>query len=237
MAGKKEDSAHLLVPDPFLETLNHWASWVQKHLKMIVGVLAGALAVILAFEFFSSQSERDAAAITTELTEAVKKYEEATDPQKVLTSTKADAMKEPLEKAREKLDAVVKAHPKHGAAQLARLYVADVDRRLKLYAEAEAAYKSYADNAKKDDNLLFLALEGAGYALEDQGKLDEALVYFNRLVENGGFYKDFGLKHKARVLEKKGDKDGAIAALKSIVDIQPPSELRGQAEERLKALQ
>jgi tetratricopeptide (TPR) repeat protein len=240
MARKKGESAELLAPDPFLETLNKWAGYIQKHHKPLLASVGALFAGIVGFEFFSAQSEHDAAVVTAQLTEAVKAYDEAVDPQKTFTSTKAGAMDAELERARDKLEQVEKDHPGHGAAQLARLYEADVERRLHKYAEAEALFKAYIQAAKPDDNLIFLALEGAGYAAEDQGKLDDALGYFNKLAEGvggGTFYKDYGLRHKARVLKKKGDDAGAAAALKQLVEMQPPSDLKGPAEEELKTLE
>ncbi len=237
MGRKKAESAELLADDPFLDTLNKWAGYIQKHYKPLLGSIAGVFAVIVGYEFFSSQSEHDAAIVTTQLTEAVKAYDDAVDPQKIMTSTKAGALDADLERARDKLEAIEKEHPGHGAAHLAKLYEADVQRRLRKYAEAEALYKAYIQHAKPDDSLLFLALEGAGYAAEDQGKLDEALASFKKLAEGTGFYKDYGLKHEARVLIKKGDTAGAIAALKQIVEMQPPSDLKSQAEDELKSLE
>src|SRR5262249_4211647 len=131
-----------------------------------------------------------------------------------------------------------KEHANTGPAQVAMLYEADVARRLRKPADAEQLYKSYLKIAKANDPLMFVALEGTGYSLEEQDKTDEALEYFSRIGEGGtSFYKDYGLRHKARILEKKGDKAGAIAALQAIVAIEPPSSLRPYAEERLKSLQ
>jgi tetratricopeptide (TPR) repeat protein len=237
MARKKGESAELLAPDPFLETLNRWAGYVQKHHKPILASVAGVFAVIIGYEFFSSQSEHDAAVVTAQLTDAVKAYDDAVDPQKIMTSTKTGALDADLERARDKFEALEKDHPGHGAAQLGKLYEADLQRRLHKYAEAETLYKSYIQQAKPEDGLLFLALEGAGYAAEDQQKYDEALAYFDKLAEGSGFYKDYGLKHRARILEKKGDTAGAIAALKRIVEMQPPSDLKSQAEDELKTLE
>src|SRR5262245_1451520 len=186
----------------------------------------------------TTATQRSAAEVTTSLTEAVKVYDEATDPQKILTTTVAGALDADLEKAREKFAAIQKEHGDSGAAQVAMLYEADVARRLRKNADAESLYKSYLKTATPSESLTFVALEGAGYALEEQNKLDEALEYFSRSGEGAtAFYKDYGLKHKARVLEKKGDKAGAIAALQAIVAIEPPSTLRPYAEERLKTLQ
>jgi hypothetical protein len=238
MARKKQETVEAIAPDPVLDTFKAGAGWLEKNLKLVVAGIALVLGGVLAFELISSSSERSAAEVTTLLTEAVKSYDEATDPQKVLTTTVAGALDGDFEKAREKFAAIQKDHPQSGAAQVAKLYEADLARRLRKHADAEALYKAYLQASKPNDPLLFIAHEGAGYAAEEQNKLDEALEHFSRLGEaSTAFYKDFGLKHKARILEKKGDTAGAIAALQAIVAIEPPSPLRSFAEERLKTLQ
>jgi predicted negative regulator of RcsB-dependent stress response len=237
MARKKEETVEQIAPDPIIDNLKKGATWVEKHFKQVIGVIVLLLGAVLAYEIISTSTERSAAAVTTQLNEAVKAYDEATDPQKVLTTTVTSVLDADLEKAREKLAAVAKDHPDSGAAQMAKLYEADVARKLRKYADSEALYKEYIQTAKPDDMALFVALEGIGYALEEQNKLDDALQQFSRIGEGStAFYKDYGLKHKARILEKKGDLAGAKAALQAIVAIEPPSTLRPFAEERLKSL-
>jgi tetratricopeptide (TPR) repeat protein len=240
MARKKEESVELIAPDPVLDSLKKSAGWVEKNMKPIVGGFAAILVAVLGYEYFVSKTERDASVVTTKLTEAVRSYEEAMEPSKILSSTVAGALDKDYEKAREKFSAISKEHPGSGASRLAKLYEADLARRLGKHADAEALYKSYIAEAKNDDVLLFLAIEGAGYALEEQGKLDEAIAMFGKLGDDGTstrFYKDYGLKHKARILEKKGDTAGAIAAYQSIVAMEPASDLKGFAEDRMKSLQ
>ena len=85
--------------------------------------------------------------------------------------------------------------------------------------------------------LLFIALEGAGYAAEEQNKLDVALEHFKKLLTlPNGFYKDYGLKHTGRMYELKEDKPKAIEAYKAIVAI-PSSKLHDFAESRLAVLE
>lgn len=242
MAHKKDEAvAHeeALAPDPLMEALKKLAAVVEKNLKVIVASFAGVLALIVAVQFFAAQSERDASEITSELSTAIKAYEEATEPTKILSSTVAGALDEELGKARQKFQTITSNKAGSGAAQLALLYEADLARRLKKHEEAAELYKSYLKGAKGDDVLLFIALEGAGYALEEAGKLDEALEHFGKLGTDGptAFYKAYGLKHRGRVLEKKGDKAGAVAAYQAIIAIEPASELKGFAEERVKLLQ
>jgi tetratricopeptide (TPR) repeat protein len=239
MSRKKDESVvEAIAPDPVFDNLKKASDALQKNLKIVAVVTALLLGGVLAFQLINASSERGAAEVTTKLSEAVKAYDEATDPQKVLTTTVAGALDADYEKARAKFAELSKEHSGSGAAQLAKLYEADLARRLRKPADAEALYKEYVQSAKPGDTLLFVALEGAGYALEDQNKLDEAADYFSRIGEGStAFYKEYGLKHKARVLEKKGDKEGAKAALQAIIAIEPPSSLRPFAEERVKSLQ
>jgi len=238
MATKKEN-VEAIAPDPVLDNLKKAGTWIEKNGKRLLIGIGAMLAAVLVGQMISSQADRDASEVTTQLAAGVKIYDDATDPQRITTTTVTAELHKPMLEAREKFAQVIKDHPDHGASQLARLYDADLARRLGKPAEAEQLYKDYIARAKSNDSMMFLALEGAGYALEDQNKLDEALDYFSKIGGEGPtmFFKDYGLKHKARLLEKKGDKAGAIAALQAIVAIEPPSSLRSAAEERLKSLQ
>ena len=125
-----------------------------------------------------------------------------------------------------------------GAANLSRLYAGDLHRRLGDHDKAESMFKAYLDNATDDDIMRFFALEGAGYAAEEQGKNDAALAYFDQLTKlPSGYYKDYGLKHMGRIHELEGDNDKALAAYKRIVEELPESKLRDFADARINALQ
>lgn len=239
MARKKEESVvEAIAPDPVFDNLKKASDALQNNMKLFGIGIAVVLGGVLAFQLINASSERGAAEETTKLSEALKSYEEVTDFQKVLTATVPGALDAEYEKSRAKFAAIGKENAGSGAAQIAKLYEADLALRLNKNADAEALYKSYIQAAPSGDSLMFVALEGAGYALEAQDKLDEAVDYFSRIGEGStAFYKEYGLKHKARVLEKKGDKAGAIEALKALVAIEPPSSLRPSAEEKLKSLQ
>jgi tetratricopeptide (TPR) repeat protein len=239
MAGKKKKKGEeeaILAPDPFLEKAQQGEAWFEKHFKALIGALVAVLAGIWAVQFIGSQREADASKITTQLNEAVEAYQEATGLQKVLTSTSPEALKRDYQKVYEQLAAVRTEHGEAGPARLAALYQADLARRLEKFDEAIGLYDAYLAKAPTNDPLRFFALEGAGYALEGAGKLDDALARFKSLEEQS-FYKDYALKHEARVLEAKGDTAGAVAAYKAIVDMDPASTLKSFAEGRLKALQ
>lgn len=237
MGRKKEESVEALAPDPFLEAAKRWSGWIEKRLKVFIAIFAFGLAAIGGYEFFRSQDERDDSRVTSKLGDAVKAYEEVVEPSRIMSSTIAAALDPGMEQARRAFAAFSKEYPAHGATQLARLYEADLARRMGKHSDAELLYRAYVGVASPDDALLFIALEGVGYALEEQGKLDEAIEAYSELGQGGtSFYKDFALKHRARVFEKKGDVKAAIAAYEAIVAIDPPSPLRAQAEEKLKIL-
>ena len=239
MARKKknQEEEELLAPDPFLESGQAKMAWLEKNLKLVIGAIVLVLVAVLAFELTTSSSARSASVVTDDLTAAVDEYREATGLQKVLTSTSPASLKSGYQKAYDAFQKVRADHAKTGAARLATVYHADLARRLDKYDEAVTMYDEYISGAKADDPLLFFALEGAGYALEAAGKNDEALARFEALAEKQPFYADYALKHQARILEKKGDSAGALAAYKKITEMEPASPLESFAEKRIRALE
>lgn len=236
MARKKEQSEEILAPDPFMEQAGKGAAWFEKNFKLLIAGIVVALGGVLGVQVLQGSSLRSASAVTADLDEAVKAYSEATDLRTVLTSTSAEATQEGYQKAKEKFEAFRAKHPSHEATRLAKLYEGELARRMNKHAEAQAFYMEYLNGVKADDPLAFIALEGAGYSFEADGKLDDALTQFGKLEQQAPFFKDYALKHRARVLEKKGDRDGARAAYQAISDMEPVSGLKSFAEDRLKAL-
>lgn len=240
MAGRKKkktkEQEELLADDVFLQEAGQRVGWFEKNFKLVLAGIVVVLVGVLVVQQMQASQARSAAAVTSELNDAVEAYREATGLQKVLTSTAPENLKKEWRKVHDQLADLRAEHPDHGAARLAALYQADLARRLEKYDEAIELYDLYLKPAKKDDALRFFALEGAGYALEAAGKNDEALARFEELAETQEFYADYALKHKARVLEKKGDEAGAIAAYQAIVDMDPASPLKSFAQNRLKAL-
>lgn len=108
---------------------------------------------------------------------------------------------------------------------------------------ADDAIKSYQDalNDKLDARLRFLAHEGIGYAHEAKGDIDKALAAFGQLAgdaaEFQGFYQDRALYHRARLTAAKGDKSGALAIYKQILDKSPDSSLKTEITDCLAVLE
>jgi predicted negative regulator of RcsB-dependent stress response len=235
--ARKKSKDPVVAPDAFQQEGIAWVSWLETNFKFVGAAIVGVLALVVGIEYFESSSQRGASLMTQELVEAVEGYQDAVDLRTVLTSTTPEQLKQAYEKAEAKLKGFEDTYPNTEGARLASLYRGDLLGRLDKHAEAEQKFQAYVSSAKPDDDLMFFALEGLGYAQEAQNKLDEASATFERLATSQPFYKDYGLKHKARILEQKGDVQGAIAAYQSIVDMDPASTLKPYAEARLKALQ
>ena len=62
-----------------------------------------------------------------------------------------------------------------------------------------------------------------GQLMSEQGKLDEALAYFDELIaDEPNFSKAYG--ERGRVRHLKGDKEGALADLKKAIELNPNGE-------------
>lgn len=238
MATKKREVAELTAPDPFMERANEYAGWVEKNLRKLITIAIVALLVLIGALFFSQRQERQAASVTADLSNAIEGYDEATNPSATMTATTPEAMQKLIGAATPKLETLVKDHGNHGAGRLSRLYLADLARRAGDHPRAEQLFKEYASSTSTDDPLLFFAYEGAGYALEEQKKLDEALQYFVKMQDlPGKELDDLALKHQARVHELKGDREAAIKAYRAILDQFAESKQREFAEYRLSVLE
>jgi predicted negative regulator of RcsB-dependent stress response len=108
------------------------------------------------------------------------------------------------------------------------------------FDEATVAFKGALDS-KLDDRLRFLANEGLLYAYEGKGDLDRALKSADTLIEDSkrlqGFYKDRGTYQRARLLERKGDKSGAVKLYGEVLKSVPDSPLHDTIAARLASLE
>ena len=233
---RKKQIAEDTADDQFLVEANKMADWTQKNLKMLVGAVFGLAVIIAGVLFAQSASERSRSAATELFSEAVSEYRDVTDLQKTLTSTQPESLIEDAKKAMPGFEKVIAGG--EGGANLARLYAADLERRAGAHDKAEALYKAYLADSDSTDIVRFIALEGAGYAAEEQKNLDDALGYFEKLTQlPKDFYKDYGLKHMARIYELKKDSSKALETYKMLVEQVPDSKLKEFADERIAALE
>ncbi len=225
----------LLEPDAFVAQGATWSGWLEKNLKWVAGGLVLLLGLVVVLELVRSSGSGANAEATRALVPAVDAYEQAVSLQAVLTSTSAEKNAERYRAARDKLRAVLDGEGGPGVKAVARLYDADLARRLGKNEEAVAGFEFYLDSAPEADRLRFFALEGKGYALEAAGRADEALASFQAASEVSGF-DDLGLAQVARLLESRGDASKARAAYERIRDREPTSPLAEFAKRRLEML-
>jgi len=235
MARKKQRSDELLAPDAFQQQGSGWSKWLEKNIRLVLVAVAAVLVGIVGAEFITSQSQRSASAMTSRFGDALDQYREATDPSFVQTATSADVVEQKKNRAKSALKNVRDSTDASGASRLALLYEADLARSMDDEAEAAALYEDYLQRAPSDDPLRFLALEGAGYAHEEQENWDAALRHFVEL-ERVSFYEQWALKHQARVYEAMGDVSKAVDTLERLLETEPDAFLKNYAESKLKLL-
>ena len=237
MSRKKKEKEELVAPDPFMARAEETTAWVQKNLKWLLGGLILVLGGIGAAKAMTAGSAREASRITLQLNEAVESYQDAVSFQKVFTATSSEAVIEGYRGAKEKFSGFRAEFPRGEANRLAGLYEAELSRRLGEYEAAISLYETYIAGAAPTDPLLFVALEGLGYALEAAGKLDAALAQYKLLEERQPFLWDYAKKHQARILETQGDTARALEIYAEIVAREPVSPLTNFAAARVRALE
>lgn len=230
---EQEEREKLLADDAFLEHGSEGVAWFEKHGRKVLLGAGAVLMSVMWVQFMIVSSIRTKAERTSALNKAVMAYGEATDLRSSLSDDKP--LKEKLAPVAEQLAKVRKDNPNTPVAVLAAAYEGEALRRMGKNKEALKAFSIYRSQVHKGtDPLLFMVLEGEGYAAEADGDDARAMAAYKKLAGQA-FYKDFALKHQARLLEKSGDKAGAAKLYQEIVDMSPASPLKSFAQARLKA--
>jgi tetratricopeptide (TPR) repeat protein len=148
---------------------------------------------------------------------------------------------ERLEAALKEADGFVSGYGRSRLKDEALLLKAKYLLTLGKASDAASVYQALVTGSL-DRRLRFLAQEGLGYALEQNGQLDQAIAAFGALADDaqksGGFYRDHSLFNKARLLQKKsGGSQEAGKLLREILDKSPTTALREEINDRLAALE
>jgi tetratricopeptide (TPR) repeat protein len=128
----------------------------------------------------------------------------------------------------------------YGGSRVAReaeLTRAGVFYDLGRYDEAAQVYTRLLAQSGADERVRLLAREGRGLALEAKGNFDAALQDFRKLQTEAPFYQDRALYGEARLLERKGDRAGAVKLYRQILEKSPATPLRDEINNRLAALE
>jgi len=213
-----------------------------------IGVVLAVAAVVVVVVVYS-RGQQSSAAATRILSEAAA-YEaraEVGDPELLLGKSKrsptAPVVKDEAARAAAVEKALGELSAKAGgtaAEQDGILMTAARLMRDGKFPEAEAQYRSFLDAAPAGHPLRWSAREGLGFAREAQNDLDGALAEFKTLAgERGVFYRDMGLWHQGRVLERQGKADEALAIYRQYIAEYPlgdPSIAQSEVRKRLEEL-
>ena len=203
-----------------------------------IGITAlTAVVIIGAVWGVTSYLEHKSQAATESFGRAVKIYEAdlLTDdmPAKTDEENPIPRFKTEKERAQATLAELDNFDKKYGGSATAReanLFRAGVLFDQGRFDEAGKLYDKVLDG-KGATPMALLAREGRGLVDEQQGRLDDALKQYRELEpKTGDFFRDRALWDQARVLQKKGDKTGAAAKLKELVEKVPTSPLKDEAQ-------
>jgi hypothetical protein len=227
--------------DPLIERTAKLSAWAQKNQKVASYLVAAALLALFGVGLWMFMQQKREINASTLLSQAVADERgRVGDPASGNSGDAKDQLKDPRpifktsderrEAALAKYKEVESKYAGTGAAYLARLGEASILLDKKDAAGAIAAY----DDVKAsplgvvDAEVKGRALEGVGFANEllamqkpeEKDKyLDLALTAFKALADVDSLgMKQLGQYHQARVLEAKGDTDGAIKLLKDVHD-------------------
>lgn len=214
---------------------------------VVIGVVV-AIAAVVAVVVFYSQGQKSAAAATHLLAEAATYEARAEVGDKELLAGKSKHPPSPVVKdeaeraaAVNKALAQLAAQAPGSAVELDGLLLSAARlMREGKHAEAEQQYRRFIDNAGAGHPLRWAAREGLAFAREAQDDLEGALAEFRTLAgEKGVFYRDMGLWHQGRVLERQGKKDEALAIYRQYIAEYPlgdPSIAQSEVRKRLEEL-
>jgi tetratricopeptide (TPR) repeat protein len=200
---------------------------------VVGGAILGIVALVVGVVLYA-RGEKASAAATRVLAEAAT-YEaraEVGDPELLLGKSKRSPPNPVVKDEAERAAAVDKAlaelstqAPGSKAELDGLLMAAARQMRDGKPAEAEASYRKFLDNAGAGHPMRWAAREGLGFAREAQDDLDGALAEFVTLAgDKGVFYRDMGLWHQGRVLERQGKSAEALAIYRQYIAEYPLTE-------------
>ncbi|WP_163784600.1 tetratricopeptide repeat protein [Myxococcus vastator] len=245
MAGttktEKIRQKELSQPDTFQKAGTEASDWLAQRQK-IIGLAAGVLilggvGVAIASEVSKRGEEKAAQALGQALTVLDRPVEGVEPAQPGETEPAFKTVKERDEAVVKALGEFRAAHGGTPSAATAALAEGKAQFRLGNYAAAQAAFGEYLKGAPQNDPLRAEALEGQGYALEADGKYEDAIKAFEQMGAAGGpFLLGMGDYHKARMLILLGKKEEAAQVLSKLTTAQPNTAAARQAGERLAVL-
>jgi len=238
--AEKLSRKELKEPDAFMKAGSVARSWFQANVRVVsigLGLALLVVGIVLAADYLKDRAEARAA---QELGSRLKVMERPVS--ETATTTGEDA---PFKSARERDEAVVSsmaelraAHGGTRAARSAALVSGNARLRLKQYDEAQKDFADFLQGTPPEEPLRATALEGAGYAHEAKGELDQALAAFDRLERENRteLLAGMGLYHRGRILALQDKKVDAARAFTDVASAHPETEAARLATLRLAEL-
>lgn len=236
----KKDKA-LTAPDELQKLGQSTVPFLEQHARSLLYAGGAVLVAFFGWGIFSTISARAEAAAASGLGDALKVLEAevtSTPPADATTPTfKTEAEKDAA--VVQKLSAFRAANVGKKAAASAALPLGQALVRTGKPADAVPLFDEFLAGSLPGDPLRLAALEGRGYALEAQGKLDDALVSFQQLTTETktDFMKGMGQYHRARLLEQKQDLTQAAAVYAELQTSAPESSAARLSRARLSLLE
>lgn len=235
--------------DAFQAGMKEVGRGAAKQGRAVAVFAAIGVAIVVTIVVLYSRSQEASASATRILGEAVEYEARAVvgDPELLLGKSKrrptAPVVKDEAERAAAVDKALAslaeKASGSAAETDAILLRAARMMREGKA-AEAEVEYRKFLDVGGAGHPLRWAAREGLGFAREAQNDLDGALLEFTALAgEKGVFYRDMGLYHRARILERQDKKAEALAVYHQYIAEYPlsdPSIAQTEVKKRLEEL-
>jgi tetratricopeptide (TPR) repeat protein len=237
----KQEQKELKRPDELQKLGQQALPWMETHGRTVVyGVLGvGVLGLIIAiFSHLSEKAELNASASFGAALSVLDREVNATGAAK---AGEEPPFKNEDEKDQEIINKLTNFRQQHSgqkAAVNAALPLAQALLRKGKADEAMPLIEEYLKGSDQSDPLRPSAFEARGYALEEQKKYDEAIGAFEQLSRENktDFLKGMGLYHRARMLQLKGDLNGAAKQLSEIDAAAPNSAASKLAKDRMALL-
>jgi hypothetical protein len=185
--AQKLDRKELKKPDEFQVVAGRVMGWIAAHQKPVLALLVAlGVAILGGWAASAYSSSRDAKAgaelaVALELSSRPLASEAQGQPGVETFPTREERHKAALQA----LGKVRADFPRSTAAQTAEAQIGFLKLKAGDAAGAQAALQAFLDHAPGGHPLRALVQESVGYALEAQGKLEEAREAFARLARDG----------------------------------------------------
>ncbi len=229
---KSPAKKQLKEPDEFITLFSRMVLYVRSHARqflVLLGVTVLVVSVVVIFFILEDRANQQAQALEYEAS----RYYHGTVP-----SGQKDAKVEPdYQKALERYQEIVANYPRSPSAMLAQYYIGNCYFELKNYDEAAKAYRKFIEKYHESRDLTALVYERLGYTALRQGRTQEALDAFKKIVEmKEAKNKDQALFEIGRLYEKMGQQNEAIEQYKTITKNYVKSPFTIEAKVRIKNL-